>query len=323
MSSAFVVARKELLDLRRNRFLLTVLGFVLFAAVVSVAVTASQFRVTLDEYNAYAEALRLSGSTATAAAPQLFSLQLLRGSLEYVEILGALFAIVMGYGMIAKEKQRATLELIFTRPIGRYSLAAGKVVSLGVAWLIAVVVIFASVSVALVVIGGASLSVIDIERLLITMAAAWVYLLLWSAVAMGLAALTKRLSTGLIIAMVLWLAVVLILPQIGDTMDPDNQVPGGLFKSLQIAKPDEHAVLAQFAGFDTARNALEVASVTKHYERLSFAYLGIKDQYNQQSLRTVWDGTVPNFWTLLLTAIAAAAFAILSTTRRTLLRRKL
>ena len=321
MTSALVIARKELLDLRRNRFLLAILGFVLVAVVISVVVSATQFGTKLDAYNVYLDALRAAGNTTTPAAPQLFPLQLLRGSIEYLEILGALFAIVRGYGMIAKEKQRATLQLIYSRPIGRYSLPVGKLLTLAVAWLIAVVVIFGAVTATVAIVGHAQFALIDVQRLLIAAAAAWGYLLLWSALALGLASTTTRLSTALIIALVLWLIVVLILPQIGDTMDPDNQVPGGLFKSLAIAKPDEKAVLANFTGFDTVRNGLEVSSITKHYERFTFAVLGIKDQYNQQPLAAVWTGTWNNAIAMWLAAFAALGFAILTTTRTKLLRR--
>ena len=321
MTSVLVIARKELLDLRRNRFLLAVLAFVLIAVILSVIVSATQFGVKLNDYNAYLDALRAAGNTTIPAAPQLFPLQLLRGSIEYLEILGALFAIVMGYGMIAKEKQRATLQLIYSRPIGRYSLAAGKLLALALAWLIAVAVIFIAVAATVAIVGHASFAAIDLQRLVISAATSWAYLLMWSALALGLASTTKRLSTALIIALVLWLAVVLIVPQIGDTMDPDNQVPGGLFKSLAIAKPDEKAVLANFAGFDTVRNGLEVSSITKHYERFTFAVLGIKDQYNQQPLAAVWTGTWNNAIAMWLAAFAALGFAILTTTRTKLLRR--
>jgi len=321
VTSTLVIARKELLDLRRNRFLLAILGFVLVAVVISVVVSATQFGTKLDDYNTYLDALRAAGSTTTPAAPQLFPLQLLRGSIEYLEILGALFAIVMGYGTIAKEKQRATLQLIYSRPISRYSLAAGKLLALAVAWLIAVAVIFGAVTATVAIVGHATFAPIDVQRLLVAAATAWAYLLMWSALALGLASSARRLSTALIVALVLWLTVVLIIPQIGDTMDPDNQVPGGLFKSLQIAKPDEQAVLANFTGFDSVRNGLEVSSITKHYERFTFAVLGIKDQYNQQPLAAVWTGTWNNAVSMWLAALLAAAFAIFTTTRRKLLRR--
>lgn len=321
MTSTLVIARKELLDLRRNHFLVAILSFVLIAMVISVVVSATQFGSKLDAYNAYVSALQASGSNTTAAPPQLFPLQLLRGSIEYLEILGALFAIVMGYGMIAKEKQRATLQLIYSRPIGRYSVPAGKLLALAAAWLIAVACIFVAVTATVALVSHAQFAVIDGQRLLVAAASAWVYLLMWSALAVGLASSSKRLSTALIIALVLWLAVVLILPQIGDTMDPDNQVPGGLFKSLGIAKPDEKAVLANFTGFDTVRNGLELSSITKHYERFTFAVLGIKDQYNQLPLGSVLASTWNNVVSLALAAIAALGFAALTTTRKRLLRR--
>lgn len=321
MTSTVTIMRKEFLDLRRNRFLLVVLGFVLVAVVISVVVSALAFRVTLDEYDAYLAALQASGNTTVPPQPQLYPLQMLRGSIEYVEILGALFAIIMGYGAIAREKQRGTLDLIFSRPVGRYAFVAGKVAALAVAWLVAVAVIFGSVTAAVVVVGHAPLQGVDVDRILISALAAWVYLVGWSALAVGLASSTKRLSTALIIALVAWLTVVLIIPQIGDTMDPDNQVPGGLFKSLQIAKPDEQAVLANFAGFDAARNALEISSVTKHFERFSFAVLGIKDTFNQQPVATVVAATSANVIALGAASIAAVSFAVLTTTRTRLLRR--
>ena len=36
------------------------------------------------------------------------------------------------------------------------------------------------------------------------------------------------------VALGIWLVVVLILPQIGDTLDADNQLPGGLFAALGL-----------------------------------------------------------------------------------------
>jgi ABC-2 type transport system permease protein len=145
--------------------------------------------------------------------------------------------------------------------------------------------------------------------------ACWLYLLLWSCVAMTLASLGRRPLTGLLASLVVWLAVVLIIPQVGDTMDPDNQIPGGLFRSLQIAKDDEYAVVAHFAAFDAVRNGLEVSSVTKHFERATFAYLGIKETYNQQPLGTVWSATLVNILALTV-ATAGAVVAAAGTTSR-------
>ncbi len=321
MNNIFVITRKELLDIRRNRFLLLLLSFILVAVLVSILVSTLDFRVKMDAFNKYAAALRQAGSTIIPAPPQLFALQLLRGSIEYLEILGALFAIVLGYGMVAKEKQKATLGLIFTRPVGRYQLAVGKLLALALTWLGAVLTIFSVVTIVVAIVGSSPLHLIDGYRLLISALLSWIYLLLWSALAMGLASYTRELGISLVISIVLWLSVVLILPQIGDTMDPDNQVPGGLFNSLQISKKNELAVLANFATFDKVRNGIEVSSITKHYERSTFAYLGIKDKFNQKPIGYAFVGTLPNLLSLIFGSLGVILFAILTTNRKKLLRR--
>ena len=94
----------------------------------------------------------------------------------------------------------------------------------------------------------------------------------------------RVLTQALIICLVIWLIFVLILPQIGDTMDPDNQIPGGFFQSMNISKPQEKEIMLKFHTYETTRNAVEESSITKHYERISFALLGIKDNYNGRNL---------------------------------------
>ena len=94
----------------------------------------------------------------------------------------------------------------------------------------------------------------------------------------------KTLSNALIICFVIWLVFVLVLPQIGDTMDPDNQVPGGFFKSMGFDKQQEYAVMAKFSGYEKTRDFIEQLSITKHYERAGFALFGIKPIYNEMIL---------------------------------------
>jgi ABC-2 type transport system permease protein len=137
---------------------------------------------------------------------------------------------------------------------------------------------------------------------------------------MGLTAISKHLTSALVIALALWLVFVLILPQIGDTMDPDNQVPGGLFKSLQVDKAHEQRVISHFSGYETTRNYVEVSSITKQLERPTFAYLGINDSYNQKSLSFVSVRMWPNILSLLLGLAGAALFSVWGCSKRRLLR---
>lgn len=320
MNKIHAVARMELLDVRRSRLMTVVLGFFLLAAIISVVVASIDFGVKADAYKAYTDALAATGNKITAAAPQLFPLQLMRAAIEYLEILGALFAIILGYAAIAKEKQRGTLSLLFTRPIGSFTLGLGKLSALALVWFAFVTVVVFATMLTAIIAGHAQLTMDDLGRLLLTVLGAWVYLLVWTAVSIAIASMSRHLTTALIISIVLWLLVVLVIPQIGDTMDPDNQVPGGLFKSLQIAKPDETAVLANFTGYNSARDALEISSVTKHFERYAFAFLGIKDQYNQQPIGTVWAAVFINTLALWLFAIGTIAISLLASKPKTLLR---
>lgn len=320
MSKVWAIIRMELLDVRRSRLMAVLLGFFLLAAIISVVVASIDFGVKADAYKAYTDALAASGNKNPVVAPQLFPLQLMRAAIEYLEILGALFAIILGYAAIAKEKQRGTLSLLFTRPIGPFTLGMGKLGALAIVWLAFVAVVVSATMLTAIIAGHAQLTSEDLGRLLLTILGAWLYLLVWTAVSMAIASWPRQLTTALIISIVLWLLVVLVIPQIGDTMDPDNQVPGGLFKSLQIAKPDEVAVLANFSGYNNARDALEVSSVTKHFERYAFAFLGIKDQYNQQPIGVVWAGVFINTLALWLFAIGTIGISLLTSKPKTLLR---
>jgi ABC-2 type transport system permease protein len=246
-------------------------------------VASSSFHAQLADYRSYVAALKQAGSAAPPP-PSFFPLQLLRGAVEYLEIIGSIIAIVIGYGLAAKEKNRGTLRLIFSRPISGASVALGKLLALAAIWLTVIVALGVVMFAAIAIVGGATLTSTEVVKLVITLFLAWLYLFMWSAFAFALASYAKQLSTALVVGLILWLGFVLIVPQIGDTMDPDNQVPGGLFKSLQVAKPEEKAVLAHFTGYESKRNLLEDMSISKHFERAGFAYLGVKDQYNGQSL---------------------------------------
>ena len=117
----------------------------------------------------------------------------------------------------------------------------------------------------------------------------------------------KRLPHALLYAFAIWLTFVLVAPQIGDTLDPDNQVSGGVFKKLNIAKPEEKKILLSFASYETTRNAIEEASPAKHFERITFALLGIKEIYNGLPIQTIIYERLRDPIALLLILLAMAA----------------
>jgi ABC-2 type transport system permease protein len=129
-----------------------------------------------------------------------------------------------------------------------------------------------------------------------------------------LTARSRVLANGLVAALVEWLVVVLIIPEIGDTMDPDNQVPGGLFSALNLDKPHETRVLAKFATYERMRNGLEELSFAKHYERFSYAILDVKlgDKYRDMPIvRLVTETRSDIIWMLAFGVVLVGALFLM------------
>lgn len=285
-SSVLTLAAHEYRSAVRSRVLLLLMASMLLITAVSITIAAYDFKAQLTDYENYVQLAKAAGTTVTTA-PQLFALQLMRAVIEYIQIIGAVIAIGLGYLSVARERTGNTLRLIVTRPVRTRDLFLGRLLG-ATALITTILAVTAAISVLLIgTLGGRWLTGSELLRLAIAFAMAIVYMLLFYALGAWLSARSKTLANGLVVALVIWLSVVLVIPQIGDTMDPDNQVPGGLFAALQVKKPDEKKVLKHFTTYEKVRNGLEETSLTKHFERATFAYTGIKDRYNGQPLATI------------------------------------
>jgi ABC-2 type transport system permease protein len=280
MRNSLVIARKEWKDILHSGIFLTVLLLLLALTITSVIVSSFVFTSQVDSYQSSLQILKELGKHPGGPQPELFPLNLLRGVVDYLEIVGAILGILLGSLTIAREKHTQTLKLILTRPVSRKDLLIGKM--LGNAVFIGIVLVFVGsfALLSLVFVAGAALTLIEAVKLLLMLAISWIYIMAFFSLAAFLSLSMRSLSNALVVAFTIWLVFVLILPQIGDTMDPDNQMPGGFFNSIHFNKEQEKQVLAKFSSYETARNFIEELSVTKHYERAAFALLGIKPEFN-------------------------------------------
>jgi ABC-2 type transport system permease protein len=280
MSNSLVIARKEWKDILHSGIFLTVLLLLLVLTVTSVIVSSFVFKSQVDSYQSSLQILKELGKQPGGPQPELFPLNLLRGVVDYLEIVGAILGILLGSLTIAREKNTQTLKLILTRPVSRKELLFGKM--MGNAVFIGIVLAFVGsfAILSLVFVAGAALTLTEAVKLLLVLVISWIYIMAFFSLAAFLSLSMRSLSNALVVAFTIWLIFVLILPQIGDTMDPDNQVPGGFFNSLHFNKEQEKLVLARFSSYENARNFIEELSVTKNYERASFALLGIKPEFN-------------------------------------------
>ncbi len=272
------IAAKDIRDASRDRFVFIVTLFLAVGAAVALVSGAIALRTDAATYAAARETLLALGKPVDQiAAPEFYPLKLLRGAVEQIGIVGAAIAILIGYRAAASERGRQTLALILTRPIRRWQFLAGKLAA-GLA-LLGLLTVLTVLAVMVHLASGVGLSAADLPRLALTWVAVWLYTACFFLVGFILTLTLRKTATALLLAFAVWLTLVLVAPQIGDTLDPDNQVAGGVFKSLGIAKPDQVAIMKQFSTYETLRDGIEQASVTKHFERFTFAVLGIKDTY--------------------------------------------
>lgn len=300
------LARHECRSAVRSRVILGLFAVLAVSTMASVYVGAMDYRSQLADYEAYRAAAQAGGITQIAPSP-LALLSLLRGAMEYLEIIGAVIAITLGYLSVSRERAGRTLPLIRSRPVSAGEHALGSVLG-AVAIFTAIVAATAVVAVvALGLIGNDWVNVEQLAKVVLAYGAAIVYLTVFYCLGAATTARARNPATGLIAALAVWLVVVLVIPQIGDTLDADNQVPGGLFASLGLGHDGEVSILANFGTYERVRTAIEAASFAKHFERFAFAMIDTKPRYRELSLTQLLDiKTIEVIWMALYTLGLAA-----------------
>ena len=302
----FALARHEYRSAVRSRTMAAFAVILVSATLVSVYVSSVEYAAQLADYQTYRAAALANGLPRIAPSP-LAPLSLLRGALEYLEIIGAVIAITLGYLSVARERSNRTLALIRSRPVSINEQTAGRLIGavgvLSTLVLATVVVAVAGVG----VIGHDWLSIGQVFRVVLVGLAAVVYLGIFYC--LGVIATTRAslATNGLIVALGVWLVVVLVLPQIGDTLDADNQVPGGLFAALGLGHDGEVTILQHFVGYERTRTWIEDASLTKHFERFAFALTDVKERYRVHGLGWLINETKADLAWLLAYALALVA----------------
>lgn len=296
----------------RSRILLTLIGILTIATIASVYVAAATHRSEVADYQAYKAAAAASGLDHIAPSA-LAPLSLLRGAFEYLQIIGAVIAVTLGYLTVQRERANRTLPLLRSRPVTAGEQATGSL--LGAAALIATIVaVTGAVGIACIgTIGNDWINASELVQLLLAYLVSTIYMTGFYALGVACSARARQPVNGLIAALCVLVLFVLVTPQIGDTLDADNQVPGGLFKALGMNRADETTILNHFSIYETLRTRIEWISFSQHYQRFVFAMADVKERYRPLDL----GGLLHVVWTDLAWVIAAPA-ALIALQRRAL-----
>ena len=306
-STIRTIAQKDTTLSIRDQFILLATGFLTLAALISVVTGAIALATDVATYeHAKATLLALGKSADQLSAPEFYPLKLIRGAVEQIEIMGAIIGILIGYRAAIGERGRLTLALILTRPVSRMQFLGGKFLSAFVLIFGGLASVFFVSTLMLYFVSGVGLNAVDYARIAIIWVCASIYIMVFFTMSFGLSLHLKTPSHALLYSFIIWLMVVLIAPQIGDTLDPDNQVAGGVFKQLHVPKAEEDRIKEGYAVFESIRGGIEAASITKHFERFGFAVLGIKDTYTGAPLADILKEKSSDFWWIVLTELGLA-----------------
>ncbi|MCB0208961.1 MAG: ABC transporter permease [Anaerolineae bacterium] len=307
-----VIARKEMADAFRNRLFVVALAMLLSLSLIAISLGAVTVRQHVMEYEQSVQILKNLGRADIPPMPSLNPIAVSKNFINYLAMVGALLAMILGFTSINKERQAGTLNLILSRPVYRDQLLSGKMLGNGVLLALLMGAVGLVTWLALMLIGGVSLTADQLIKLSLTMGMSWLYLLTFFLLAMVFSLWERRGNHALLLTVIVWLVFAFIFPQIGDTMDLDNQIPGGFFASLGLDRAGEQAALAKFKWYETVRDGVEELSPTKHYERISFALLGIKKEFADSTWQEILNLKTVNLVGLLvpIVLLTSASYAV-------------
>lgn len=224
MTAIRIIARKEFKSAFRNRIFLTITILFLALSILSVYIGSTTKRAEMRLYNERVAELTADGASTFPAAPEIHTLTILSNLTEYVAIVGAILAIVLGYNTLIDEKESGGLKLILSRPVYRDQLLIGKflgnVAVIGV--LLGLALIFNVVL--LVMVGGIVPTWGEVLRLVALIGIAFVYISLFLIIAMTLSIVQNDSANVFLLALAFWMLVSFVIPQIAETQMANSTI---------------------------------------------------------------------------------------------------
>jgi ABC-2 type transport system permease protein len=224
MDKLMIIATKEIRIALRSKLFLTITVLFLGLSILSVYIGSVTKRAEMRIYNETIASLQAAGARNFPAEPQIHTLTILSNLTEYVAIVGAILAVVLGYNTLIAEKEAGGLPLILSRPVYRDQLLSGKL--LGNAGLIAALLGLAFVFnlILLVLVSGIIPTWAETLRLLALIGMAFLYMLIFLCISMFLSIRMKSSAGVLLVTLVFWVLVSFVIPQMANTQMVNSTV---------------------------------------------------------------------------------------------------
>lgn len=224
MSAIWTLARKDVRTAFRNSMFMTITVLFLGLSVLSAYIGSTTKHAEMRIYNETVAKLSAQGVAQLPPVPEIHTLTMLGNLVEYVAIVGAILAVMLGYNALTQERESGGLQLILTRPVFRDQLITGKF--LGNALVIASVLGIAFVfNVALLaVVGHALPSLIEVARIGLFVVLAFAYMVTFLVLSMLLSINMKSSASVFLVSLVIWMTSAFVLPQMAQTLMANSTV---------------------------------------------------------------------------------------------------
>jgi ABC-2 type transport system permease protein len=224
MKPVFVIAGKQMREAFRNKMFVIIGLLFLGLSILSVYIGSATKRAEIRLYHEIVARLTAQGTTALPQAPEIHTLTILANLIQYVAIVGAILAVVLGYNALTEEKETGGLKLILSRPVYRDTLLTGKLMGNGgiiAALLIVVFVINLSL---VAVVGGVLPTIGEVVRLATFVLLALVYMLFFLTLSTLLSVHMKSGAGVFLVSLVIWMTVTFVIPQLAETQMANSTV---------------------------------------------------------------------------------------------------
>ena len=224
MNALKIIAQKEFQAAVRNRLFIIITALFLVLSILSVYIGSITKRTEMRVYNETIASLTADGVTALPPPPEIHTLTILANLTEYVSIVGAILAVVLGYNALIEEKESGGLKLILSRPVYRDWLLTGKL--LGNAAVIGALLglVFVFNLVLLVLVDGIWPTVGEALRLLGFVGLAFFYMLIFLTLSMLLSIRMQNSATVFLISLLAWMLVSFVIPQMAEMLMTNSTV---------------------------------------------------------------------------------------------------
>jgi ABC-2 type transport system permease protein len=291
MHNIFTIASAEILSLFREKTIYFITGVFVFMAAMSSFIGWSTFITADAVYKASVLYLHAHGISNVPMNPlqSVPALASFTNLIVYILLIGALLAVIIGHRSMMRERRAGILQVIFSRPVTKQSMIAGKVLGISMV-LLSVMLLTAFISiVSSYFLPLQHLNARDVIHLLSFFLLSFFYMVFFAMVGLLFSIVAKSESLALFIPICIWVGMTFVLPEVATGLTP-----------TALLNPVTILQLPALEGFfQTTQSILSPISLSWHYTSISGELLG-SAFWASHPLRAVFADHVTEMATLLI-----------------------